>query len=237
MTSTDNQDHKPEQIDFRRLVLFVLLMPLFLAVFMFLPAGTWLWGKGWLLVAVFTVSAVMASLYLRWVNPDIMAARINKHAGTEPWDKPLVVLLVLAWLAIFPVAALDDERFQSLTVPWWVVALGYALLLVGMGILTGAEAVNKFFEPTVRIQTDRGQHVIDTGPYGIVRHPGYVGGMLFFLGTALCLGSLWALIPAGLSSLFLVLRTKWEDETLQAKLSGYKEYAERVRFRLIPRVW
>src|SRR5262249_36636398 len=194
-------------------------------------AGTWLWAKGWLLVAVFVVSAVVASLYLRQVNPDIMAARINKHEGTEPWDKLLVVCLLVAWIATFPVAALDDERFQWLPVSWWVVALGYALLLVGMGILTWAEAVNKFFEPTVRIQADRGHHVIDTGPYGIVRHPGYVGGMLFFLGTALCLGSLWALIPAGLSSLGLILRTRWEDEMLQTKLAGYKEYTERVRYR------
>jgi protein-S-isoprenylcysteine O-methyltransferase Ste14 len=237
MTAIDNQTDRAERIDIHRLVLFVLLTPLFLAVFMFLPAGTWLWGKGWLLIAVFTVSAIAASLCLRRVNPDIMAARINKHVGTETWDKPLIVLLVLGWLASFPVAALDDERFQWLPVQWWVVALGYALLLVGMGILTWAEAVNKFFEPTVRIQADRGQHVISSGPYDIVRHPGYVGGMLFFLGTALCLGSLWALIPAGLASLVLVLRTKWEDEMLREKLSGYKEYAQRVRFRLVPGVW
>lgn len=166
-----------------------------------------------------------------------MAARINRHQGTEPWDKPLVVGLVLACLATFPVAAFDDERFQWLPVPWWVVAVGYALFLVGMGILTWAEAVNKFFEPTVRIQTDRGQTVIDNGLYAFVRHPGYVGGILFFIGIALCLGSLWALIPAVLASLFLILRTKWEDETLQAKLSGYKEYTQRVRYRLITRVW
>ena len=237
MTATDNQAAKSEKIDIRRLGLFFLLTPLFLAVCMFLPAGTWLWAKGWLLIAVFTVSAVVASFCLRRVNPDIMAARINRHQGTEPWDKYLVVGLVLAWLATFPVAALDDERFQWLPVSWWVVALGYALLLAGMGILTWAEAVNKFFEPTVRIQADRGQHVIDTGPYAIVRHPGYVGGILFFTGTALCLGSLWALIPAGVALLVLILRTKWEDEMLQVKLSGYQEYAQRVRYRLIPGVW
>jgi protein-S-isoprenylcysteine O-methyltransferase Ste14 len=106
-----------------------------------------------------------------------------------------------------------------------------------MVIVTWAQAANKFFEPTVRIQADRGQQVIDSGPYAIVRHPGYVGGMLFSLGIALALGSLWALIPAFLASLVLVLRTKWEDQTLQAKLSGYKEYAQRVRYRLIPGVW
>jgi protein-S-isoprenylcysteine O-methyltransferase Ste14 len=103
--------------------------------------------------------------------------------------------------------------------------------------VTWAEAVNKFFEVTVRIQTDRGQKVIDTGPYAIVRHPGYVGGILFCVGTALCLGSVWALIPAGLASFLLVLRTRWEDQTLQAELPGYQEYTERVRYRLLPGVW
>jgi protein-S-isoprenylcysteine O-methyltransferase Ste14 len=124
-----------------------------------------------------------------------------------------------------------------LPVPWWVCGVGYVLFLAGMGILTWAEAVNKFFEVTVRIQTERGQKVIDTGPYAIVRHPGYVGGVLFSLGIALCLGSLWALIPAGLASALLILRTQWEDQTLQAELPGYKDFTERVRYKLIPGVW
>jgi protein-S-isoprenylcysteine O-methyltransferase Ste14 len=106
-----------------------------------------------------------------------------------------------------------------------------------MGIVTWAEAVNKFFEPTVRIQTDRGQTVIDSAPYATVRHPGYVGGLLFAVGTALGLGSLWALIPAGIACLLLILRTQWEDQTLQAELPGYREYTERVRYKLIPGVW
>jgi protein-S-isoprenylcysteine O-methyltransferase Ste14 len=111
------------------------------------------------------------------------------------------------------------------------------LFLVGVGIFTWAMAVNKFFERTVRIQTDRGHKVIDTGPYAIVRHPGYAGFVLFFVGGALCLGSLWALIPAGLASALLVLRTRWEDQTLQAELPDYKEYAQRVRYKLIPGMW
>jgi protein-S-isoprenylcysteine O-methyltransferase Ste14 len=97
--------------------------------------------------------------------------------------------------------------------------------------------VNKFFEPTVRIQTDRGHRVIDTGPYAIVRHPGYAFGSGFFLGMPSALGSYWALIPAALVCPLLVLRTIWEDQTLREELPGYKEYAQRVRYRLIPGVW
>jgi site-specific DNA-methyltransferase (adenine-specific) len=106
--------------------------------------------------------------------------------------------------------------------------------LAGMGIVTWAESVNKFFEVTVRIQTERGHKVINNGPYVIVRHPGYVAGILLSVGTALCLGSVWALVPAGLASLLLILRTLWEDQTLQAELTGYKEYTQRVRYKLIP---
>ena len=97
--------------------------------------------------------------------------------------------------------------------------------------------MNKFFEPLVRIQTDRGHRVIDTGPYAIVRHPGYVLGYPLFLGMPLALGSFWALIPAALLCPLLVTRTVWEDRTLREELPGYKEYAQRVRYRLVPGVW
>lgn len=103
--------------------------------------------------------------------------------------------------------------------------------------LSGHIFVFRFFELTVRIQTDRGQQVIDTGPYAVVRHPGYVGGFFMVAGIALSLGSLWALLPAGLASASLILRTRWEDRTLHAELPGYKEYTERVRYKLIPGVW
>jgi protein-S-isoprenylcysteine O-methyltransferase Ste14 len=97
--------------------------------------------------------------------------------------------------------------------------------------------VNRHFEPTVRIQTDRGHTVIDTGPYALVRHPGYVAASLLVLGMPLSLGSYWASIPAILSYLLLVVRTALEDRTLQDELPGYKEYARRVRYRLLPGVW
>ena len=111
------------------------------------------------------------------------------------------------------------------------------MLLAGIGITAWAQAVNKFFEPGVRIQTDRGQRVIDSGPYAVVRHPGYVAACLLFVGIALSLGSLWALAPAGLACLLLIFRTQWEDRTLRAELAGYEEYTQRVRSRWIPGVW
>jgi protein-S-isoprenylcysteine O-methyltransferase Ste14 len=237
MTSATFQGQQPEGINRRRLVLLLVAVPVFFALVLFLPAGTWAWGKGWLLLLVLLVAGTPALLVLWRVNPEVLVARSRIHEGTKRWDKVLLCFLFPAMTAIFPVAALDDGRFHWLSVPWWVCAIGYLLLLFGIGITAWAEAVNKFYEPTVRIQVERGHKVIDTGPYAFVRHPGYVAGFLTFVGIALSLGSLWALIPAGVSTLLLILRTRWEDQTLQAELPGYKEYTERVRYKLIPGVW
>jgi protein-S-isoprenylcysteine O-methyltransferase Ste14 len=237
MTAANQKDQKPQGVDTRRIVLFLFALPVYFALFMFLPAGTWAWTKGWLFIVVFLGTLVIVALYLWRVNPEVVVARSSSHKGTKRWDKILLCFIFPAVYAIVPVAALDDGRFHWLPVPWWVCGVGYVLFLVGMGIVSWAEAVNKFFEPTVRIQTERNHQVIDTGPYSIVRHPGYVAGIFFCVGTALCLASVWALIPAGLACVLLVLRTQWEDQTLQAELAGYKEYTERVRYKLIPGLW
>jgi protein-S-isoprenylcysteine O-methyltransferase Ste14 len=237
MASANNKDQSREGIGRGRLILILLALPVYFVLFMFLPAGTWAWTKGWLFVGVFVGTVAVVALYLWCVNPEVVVARSGFHEGTKRWDRILLCFFFPSVYAIVPVAALDDGRFHWFPVSWWVCSVGYLLFLVGMGIVTWAEAVNKFFEVTVRIQTDRGHKVIETGPYAIVRHPGYVGAVLFFVGIALCLGSLWALIPAGLASALLILRTQWEDQTLQAELPGYKAYTERVRYKLIPGVW
>jgi protein-S-isoprenylcysteine O-methyltransferase Ste14 len=149
----------------------------------------------------------------------------------------MLPLGVPAMLAIPILSALDDGRYHWSGMPWWGCALGCALLLVGFIGVTWAEAVNKFFEPTVRIQTDRGHRVIDTGPYAIIRHPGYAFSFAIFLGIPLALGSLFGLVPAMIMIALLVARTVLEDRTLQNELPGYKEYAQRVRYRLIPGAW
>jgi protein-S-isoprenylcysteine O-methyltransferase Ste14 len=146
-------------------------------------------------------------------------------------------LLLPAMVAIVPVAALDDGRFQWSRMSWWFVGLGYFLLTTAVAITAWAQAVNRFFEPGVRIQTERGHRVVQTGPYAIIRHPGYFAACLLFPGIALALGSWWALVPAGFATLLLLIRTEWEDRTLHAELAGYAAYAKRVRFRLIPGVW
>ena len=133
----------------------------------------------------------MDILYLWRVNPDVIAGRVNRRRRPMPWDLLLGLTgLLPAMLAIPIMAALDDGRYHRSHVPWWGSLMGYALIIAGFVGLTWATSVNKFFEPSVRIQADRGHRVIDTGPYAIVRHPGYALGYPVFLAMPLALGSL-----------------------------------------------
>lgn len=237
MEIPDGQPQQPEPIDRRRLVFGIASVLLGVGLCLFVPAGTMDWLRGWLLVFVFAASSTIVTLYLRRVNPEVIAARINRHEGSKRWDRVLIRIFMLFEASILIVAALDDGRFHWFPIPWWGSVLGYGLLLAGIAGIARAESVNKFFEPRVRIQTERGHRVVDIGPYGIIRHPGYAASFLLFLGLPLALGSLWALIPAIVLCLLVALRTVWEDRTLREELAGYAAYAQRVRFRLIPGIW
>ncbi len=210
---------------------------LIVVVLLFVPAGRIDWLRGWLFLGILAAFVTASALYLRRVNPEIFIARRRIHPGTKRWDRILLIFLLGAMMAILPVAGLDDGRFGWSRMSWWYVGLGYVLLTAGMLGTTWAQAVNKFFEPGVRLQTDRGHHVVDTGPYAIVRHPGYTSAFLLMAGMALALGSWWALIPAGLAAALLVLRIVWEDRMLHDELPGYADYVHRVRYRLLPAVW
>ena len=216
----------------RLVVAFIIL-----AVLLFVPAGRITWTRGWIFLLFFILLMAASIAYFTHANPEMFVVRSRVHPDTKRWDKILICLLFVAILAIPPVAGLDDGRFHWSSMSCWVVALGYLVQLGGWIGVAWAETVNRFFEPGVRIQTERGHHVIVTGPYALIRHPGYFAAVLLFIGVALSLGSWWALIPAGFGSLLLILRTVWEDRTLHAELSGYAEYAQRVRFRLVPGVW
>lgn len=218
-------------------VAYAIGLPLALLVLIFLPAGTLAWRPGWIFIAVLIVAFGASALVLARVNPIIYRARSRFQPGTKAWDKALLAVIFPAMAAILPVAALDAGRFHWLPVPLWAVVSGYIGLLAGIAATAWAQAVNPFFEPGVRIQSERHQRVIDGGPYRFVRHPGYVAAVAMFLGMALALGSAWALLPAALASALLVLRTAWEDRLLRTELPGYDDYARRVRWRLIPGLW
>lgn len=136
------------------------------------------------------------------------------------------------------IACLDVGRFHwSNTVPLTVHATGLALFGAGFGLLTWSVAVNRFFSSVVRIQSERGHAIVNTGPYRYVRHPGYLGMLLGYPVIALAIGSWWALLPSALCALIVLRRAALEDAYLQEHLAGYREYAAGVTHRLIPGVW
>jgi protein-S-isoprenylcysteine O-methyltransferase Ste14 len=228
---------QPPPMSRRQVVAYCVGGPIALAGLLFLAAGSVTWLNGWIYLLVFLAATLVCVLILRRVNPMIFRARSRFQPGTKRWDLRLLMLMLPAAFSIIPVAALDVVRFRWSDLPTWAIAAGYVLFLAGFALGAWAEGVNEFFEPGVRIQSERHQRVIDTGPYALIRHPGYVSGMLVFAGTALSLGSLWALIPAAVASIVLVTRTALEDRLLRAELSGYQDYARRIRWRLIPGLW
>ena len=157
--------------------------------------------------------------------------------GTKAWDKAWLWLFAPVFLAVYAVAGLDAVRYGWSSMPGWLWLVGLVLFLPGTALISWAMGVNPFFEKTVRIQTEQGHHVIDTGPYRFVRHPGYTGFLGWILSAPLLLGSWWAFVPALLSVAGLVARTLLEDRTLRRELAGYNEYAGRVRARMVPGIW
>jgi len=235
--STPDNSARPYRPRWQYAVNALLAAPIVTGLLLFVPAGDITWLQGWLFLTVLEVLFLASILYIWRVNPELFPARRRIQKGTKRWDRVLLAFLAPTVLATVPVAGLDGGRFHWSHVSWWVVGLGYLLLTAGWTISAWAEGVNRFFEPGVRIQTERGHHVVDTGPYAVIRHPGYFGALFLLSGVALSLGSWWALVPAGVASGILVIRTAWEDRTLHAELPGYAEYAQRVRYRLIPGVW
>lgn len=215
--------------------LILLSVALGIAV-LFVPAGRLDWNWGWLYLGLlFGAGAILAALLYR-KQPGLFTRRLRAGAGTKAWDRVMVPLLKLGFTAALVLGAADAGRGgATMSTALWV--LGAALHLGGFAIFTWAILANPHFESTVRIQTDHDHRVIDTGPYRIVRHPGYTGFAQMILAVPLLLGSWWAFIPALATIFVLLMRTLLEDRTLQRELPGYAAYAERVRSRIIPWVF
>jgi len=206
----------------------------------FLSAGRWDWVEGWVYIAIFLLSALVSRIYLAIKNPALMTERYQSLSAesVKAWDRWLMpIVATFGPLLVLIVAGLD-ERFGWLPeLSTGVKIAATAVMVAGYLLAIWAMNANRFFSGTVRIQTDRGHQVVSNGPYRLVRHPGYLGGLLSYFGMPLLLGSLWALIPAVLTMMAVVLRTVLEDETLQKELPGYREYTKKTRSKLIPGIW
>lgn len=207
---------------------------------LFTCAWDFAWWQGWVYGLLVFAAGVGGRMWAEARHPGLMAERINfaKNADVKPWDKILAPLMALSiGFPLVIVAGLDRRFGWSPVFPLWATLLGFFMVSAGYALAVWALVENRFFSGVVRIQTERGHVVCDTGPYRIVRHPGYAGSILPLFGIVLALSSLWTLIPAILALVIALLRTALEDRTLQAELPGYREYARRVRYRLIPGIY
>ena len=198
------------------------------------------WWQAWLYSLLIVVAGVGGRLWAEHRHPGLMAERQNLEniQNAKAWDKVLAPLMALSiGYPMVVVAGLDHRYNWSSVFPFWLIALGFMLVLLGYSFATWALAENRFFSSVVRIQADRGHVVCDSGPYRFVRHPGYAGNILALAGIVLALGSVWTLIPATVASIIAVIRTALEDRTLQEELPGYSDYARSVRYRLIPWIY
>lgn len=220
-----------------RIGLALAAMSLLLALVLFLPAGRIDWVAAWVWLGSMTVGLLIVRHFVVRAHPDLPARRRTTGEGTPAWDRHILAVFRAAMVLTLVVAGLDAGRFGWSSIPPAASMAGVGCALAGLGLFGVSVVHNPFFESTVRIQTDHRHTVTSTGPYRVIRHPGYAGLLLIALGTPIALRSAWALIPGAIAIGSLVVRTAKEDGFLEERLSGYAAYAGRTRYRLIPWVW
>lgn len=238
MTSSTKEFHfeKASPRQWFGVILIYLLMPLVLMI-----SGSDLgWWQGWLYSILIVAIGIGSRVLAERKHPGLMAERskLGKDQNVKPWDKILAPLMAVS--TTFPlllVAGLDHKFGWSPEFSLGLNILGFILIALGYSFATWAIVENRFFSSMVRIQMERGHVVCDSGPYKIVRHPGYAGNLLPLPGIAMALSSVFAIIPMIAAIVIILIRTTLEDRTLREELTGYEEYASRVRYRLIPGVY
>jgi protein-S-isoprenylcysteine O-methyltransferase Ste14 len=205
----------------------------------FVAAGTIRWPAFWVLLGFYFVTTGGWMLWLKRRDPGLLKERMTgaERPDVKSWDRIIIRAYTALLSVMLLLAPLDAVRFRWTRLPLGFQGLALLGLLAAWGLVIWAFRENAFLAECVRIQTERGHTVCTTGPYRIVRHPMYVAVILTILCVPVLLGSLFALIPAGLIVALFVLRTALEDRTLRAELPGYAEYARSVRWKLVPGIW
>jgi protein-S-isoprenylcysteine O-methyltransferase Ste14 len=224
----------------RKAVAGLIVITLLPAAIIFIAAGRVDWWEAWLLIVILALAMIASRVIMFRTHPELAMerARWTQDRNTKDWDKRLMPIAALYGPALMWLVAGLDKRWNgspSLAIELELAA--FVVVILGYLISIWAFLENKFFSAVVRIQTERGHSVVSTGPYRWVRHPGYAGGLIGYLATPFALGTLWSFLPAVLTGIALIARTALEDQTLQNELTGYREYAARVRYRLLPGVW
>jgi len=215
----------------------IILLILIMDGILFLIAGRLDWKAAWVLSFLYFIFVLVFVVWTMRNDPGLMEERGKRAENVKPWDKVIMTIYTIMLVGMLVVAALDAGRFRWSEMPLILQALG-VIGLIPLGLLLlWVTATNSYLSSYARIQQDRGQQVVTTGPYKHVRHPMYGAVIPFIICVALILGSWWALIPGGVIGVLFITRTALEDRMLQDELPGYKEYAQRVRYRLVPGIW
>jgi protein-S-isoprenylcysteine O-methyltransferase Ste14 len=203
---------------------------------LFLPAGTFHYWQAWVFLAVFALSTWIPSVYLMRTNPAALERRMRAGplAETRTLQRILITVVFICFPAMFVVSALD-HRFGWSSVPATVSLVGDVLVVIGLGLAMLVVIQNGYAAANVTVEA--GQHLVSTGLYGLVRHPMYTGNVILMVGVPLALGSYWGLVFVIPGVIVLVLRIRDEEDLLAHELSGYHEYTQQVRYRLVPYVW
>lgn len=206
---------------------------LILALLLFIPAGTLNYWNAWLLMGILFIPMLIAGIVLTLKNPELLRKRLNiKEKETE--QKSVILFSILMFVCGFVVAGLD-YRFYWLVLPKWIVILAAVIFLLAYLLFAEVLRENTYLSRTVEIQQE--QKVIDTGLYGIVRHPMYLATLLLFLSMPLILGSFFSFLIFLIYPVIMVKRIKNEEQVLEDGLAGYREYKKRIKYRVIPFIW
>lgn len=225
----------------RRLVaahlLQTVVMILIIGGILFLSAGRLDWWEAWAFLFVYFLIALATAIWMLRTNPELVQERDRPGRNAKSWDNLLVGLNLLMTLALFAAIGWDAGRLGWSDMPLWLRIVGLLGLIPAFGLPLWASRVNAYLSSRVRIQDERGQTVVAAGPYRHVRHPMYLGMVLYDISLPLLLGSWWGLAVGTVMIGLVFLRTALEDKTLHKELPGYGEYSQQVRYRLIPGVW
>ncbi len=215
----------------------VLAILVFYGALLFISAGRMDWLAAWGYLAVYVATTLVNMTVILMKNPEFAAERGKVREDAKEWDKRVTNIAGIFMIAGLVIPGLDVRWAWSGPFDPMVQLVGFIALALGYALFSWAMLSNEFFETKVRIQTDRGHTVTTTGPYHYVRHPGYIGMVVQLLATPFALGSWWGILPAVGAAAMFVVRTAMEDRTLQSELDGYRDYAQRVRYRLLPGIW
>jgi protein-S-isoprenylcysteine O-methyltransferase Ste14 len=226
-------------INVKQLVGQVLSMFLVFALALLLPAGSIGWVAGWVYLFMFFGFVIAISVWLFKNNPGLLEERMTGRAkpNQQAWDRPLIALAGGCFLSWFVLVSLDAQRFRWSQMPVWLQLAGAAILMCSFYVFFLTFRENSYLSPAIRVQEERGQTVVSTGPYHYVRHPMYAGFILFVTGTTLLLGSWYGFILGMVLVGIMAVRAVLEERTLRKELQGYDVYMTQVRYRLIPGVW